>query len=232
MRDDRDSSGELARVRVFIDHWEFCTSWQFAYSSFTGVQLTKDDIENAQNRAQAIKWELLPEAVLEHLDELDYIGHLEKEIRNVDIYASVRNSRDQKADNEFRDWLDNTLDPLPGFEVYKFTRKESPTQIHCRKCNAPIEKPELEKGLKTKVACDLLSYAVKDLYDIAVLFADDAELAPSVMCVQEVFDKKVIHVGPSDRGQVLRSAAWGHVMLDDIMRELIAPEDFVRRKRR
>lgn len=231
MRRDWDGTNDPTRVRVFIDHWEFSLSWQIAYSGFTGGKLTKEALSNAQHESKNIDWQRVPESVLEHLDELDFIGADEKELRNIDVYASTRKGKDQKLYNDFKAWLDESLDPLPGFQVHPFDRKSDQRDVQCGSCGASLERPELEKGLKTKIACDLLSYAVKDLYDIAVLFADDPELSPSVLCVQEVFDKKVIHVGLKTRGQALRSAAWGHVLLDDFMRDFFRPEDFKARRK-
>ena len=232
MRREWTASNDIARVRVFIDHWEFSLSWQIAYSGFTGNKLTQDDLRNAQIKAEDIEWRLLPEAVLDNLDELDYLEDDEKEIRNIDVYASARKTGNHQEDQQFINWLENELDPLPGFEVHHFTRKSDKKEVQCSTCGASLERPELEKGLKTKIACDLLSHAVKDLYDIAVIFADDPALAPSVLCVQEIFDKKVIHVGLKSRGQALRSAAWGHILLDDLIRDLFKPEDFRRRRKR
>jgi NYN domain-containing protein len=231
MRRERDNSEDVARVRVFIDHWEFSLSWQIAYSGFTRRKLTAADLENAQTKAQEVRWALLPDIILEHLDELEYIGDDVKELRNVDVYASARKSGNQRVDNEFIEWLEGTLDPLPGFQVHHFPRKTGKSSIQCGTCGASLERPELQKGLKTKMACDLLSYAVEDLYDIAVLFADDSELAPSILCVQEIFDKKVIHIGLTGRGQALRSAAWGHILLNELMKDLFVPDDFGKKRK-
>lgn len=220
------------RVRVFVDHWEFSLSWQIAHSGFTGRNLTVEDRKNAQIEAQKIRWDLLPDAILEHLADIEYIEDAEKELRNVDVYASKKNSGNHEKDKQFVDWLEDNVDPIPGFQVYHFERKSDKSDIPCHECGASLERPELEKGMKTKMACDLLSYAVKDLFDIAVVFANDPELVPSVSCVQEVFDKKVIHVGLRDRGRAVRSASWGHILLNDLLRDLFLPDDFKKRKRR
>ena len=229
MRKDWIDSNDSIRVRVFIDHWEFSQSWQIAYSGFTGRQLTPADLKNAQIEAQDLRWELLPDTILEHLDELEYISEDGKELRNVDVYAS---SRKGGEDNALVNWLEESLDPLPGFEVHHFEKNKVGKEIQCSGCGALLNRPDLEKGLKTAIACDLLSHAVKDLYDIAVILVDDPELAPSVLCVQEVFDKKVVHIGLKTRGKTLRSAAWGHVLLDDLVRDLFQPDDFKKKRRR
>ncbi|HYD12872.1 MAG TPA: hypothetical protein VEC11_08490 [Allosphingosinicella sp.] len=215
------------RVRVFIDHWEFARSWQLEHSKITRRKLTEPDRRNAQIESQMIQWALLPDAILKHLSEMAYIGDAPKEMRAIDVYASILKTNDA-ATNAFRDWLDEELDPLPGFQVHNFLRKQDTSTPHCSRCGADLEKPELEKGLKTKVACDMLSCAVKDLYDIGVLIMDDAELVPSVLSVQEIFDKQIIHVGARNEGDELRSAAWGHFLLEDLMPDIISSDEFRR----
>jgi uncharacterized LabA/DUF88 family protein len=220
----RRVADEICRVRVFIEHWEFSHSWVRAYSVFTKQPLSPDDLKHAQLKTRHLKWQDLPEVVLDRLDDMEYIEDIDKDLRNVDIYASERGTGDANADKDLSDFLEQ-LDLLPGFEVYKYKRKRS-NDVQCGGCGTSLEKTEMEKGVKTKIACDLLSHAVKDLYDIAILFSHDAELVPSVLSVQEVFDKKVIHVGLKGEGQSLRSAAWGHILLNDLMRDLLSHEDF------
>ncbi len=226
----RGEAQDSLRVRVFVDHWEFALSWQIAHSGLIGRHLTQNDIKNARFESQDIRWELLSEAVIDHLDELDYIEDLPKELRLIDVYASKSPTNDSTR-REFEEWLENTLDPLPGFQVHHFNRKSDDKMKECKTCSSKLEKPELEKGLKTKIACDMLSLAVKDVYDIGVLIADDAELTPSILSVQEIFDKKIIHIGVKGKGDALRSAAWGHFLLDDIMRDMISPDDFKRKRK-
>lgn len=224
-----DIQDEL-RVRVFVDHWEFALSWQIAHSGIIGRHLTDNDIKNAQFESQSIRWDLLPEAIIDQLDDLDYIEDAPKELRLIDVYAS-KSPKNDDIRRQFEEWLENTLDPLPGFQVHHFIRKSDDKMKECKTCSSKLDKPELEKGLKTKIACDMLSLAVKDVYDIGVLIADDAELHPSILSVQEIFDKKIIHVGAKGKGQALRSAAWGHFLLDDLMRDMISSDDFKRRKK-
>ncbi len=228
---DRSNHTDLVRVRVFIDHLKFSRSWQIAHSGLVKRKLEKEDIENAQFESQEIRWDLLPQAIIDYLDEIDYIDQSDKELRSVDVYASVPTKNDARK-NLFEKWLEESLDPLPGFQVHSFSKKSNESPLQCTKCGHPIATPEIEKGLKTKIACDMLSYAVKDLYDIGILIADDAELAPSVLSVQEIFDKKIIHIGIDGEGQVLRSAAWGHMLLDKVMREVLDSESFKRSKNR
>jgi hypothetical protein len=65
---------------------------------------------------------------------------------------------------------------------------------------------------------------------------EDEEIVPSVLSVQDIFDKQIIHVGSRNRGNALRSAAWGNFLLEDLVPELVSPEDikigFSRKKKR
>ena len=79
----------------------------------------------------------------------------------------------------------------------------------------------VEKGVDTKIACDMLSLAMRGLYDIGAIISDDADLVPSVEAIQDILDKQIVHVGFEDSGQMLRSAAWGHVLLDGLVGALM-----------
>lgn len=66
----------------------------------------------------------------------------------------------------------------------------------------------------------MLAAAIRGAYDIAVVMSDDADLLPSVEVVQDVLDRHVVHVGFSNSGKHMRSAAWGHVLLDPLVETL------------
>ena len=67
---DRSNHTDLVRVRVFIDHLKFSRSWQIAHSGLVKRKLEKEDIENAQFESQEIRWDLLPQAIIDYLDEI------------------------------------------------------------------------------------------------------------------------------------------------------------------
>ena len=226
-RRDKGDTDPFVRVRVFINHLDFARSWQFEQAKLIGKQLGAVEKANAIAESMSIKWESLPEIILEQLEEMAYIGETPKEIRAVDIYASV-DKRNDAAKHEFELWLDEDLDPLPGFQVHTFSTKKENKKI-CKQCDRPLDRSELVKGLNTKVACDLLSHAVNDSYDIAVLIMDDPEIVPSVLGVQEIFDKQIIHVGSRGEGDALRSAAWGNFYLDRLVSQLMTSDDFKRK---
>ena len=202
---------EHKRVRVFLDHWEFSEAWK----EITGNNLA------LERDFESVLWDKLPQALLDHLDEMDYLAGAPKEMRAVDVYASLPCTNTEK-EQKLRRWLNDTLDQVPGYTVHVGNRKPDPR--NCKGCGKPIN-IEVEKGIKTKVACDLLSLAMKDAYDVGILVMDDPELIPSIQCVQEILDKQVIHVGMErpelplarQHGSQVRSAAWGHILLESLV---------------
>lgn len=222
----RARAGEVVRVRVFLDHWEFSRSWIKIWSDLTERKITRELERAAQTKAKDVRWDKLAEAILDRLDEVAYISGAAKELRSIDVYASL-SPRNQKEDTGLREWLQNYLDELPAYSVHQSDRKYDTGggAARCSKCNKSL-RPELEKGLKTRVACDLLSMAVKDQYDVGVLVMDDPELIPSILCVQEVLDKKIVHIGLEENGEQVRSAAWGHVLLEDVLPDIFPREEW------
>ncbi len=210
---------EAVRVRVLLDHWEFARSCKRSLLARDGRHITPREEKSAQSDvADEVRWHKLADAIMDHLDTMDYIADSEKELRAIDVYASVSPNNSDEA-RGLKNWLRDYLDRLPGFNVHQFDRTYDRPEV-CPKCKDRLQ-PEIEKGLKTKVACDILSWAVEDHYDIAVLVMDDPELIPSIMCVQEVFDKQIVHVGLRSNGEQVRSAAWGHILLEDIFPEIM-----------
>ncbi|HYN45521.1 MAG TPA: hypothetical protein VES64_02400 [Allosphingosinicella sp.] len=210
---------------MFLDHWEFARSCQKSLAELKGRKITLADERKAQSEAESVRWDKLARALMGRLDMMEYIADAPKEMRAVDVYASVSPKNDG-SENPLRTWLREHLDRLPGFNVHQSERTYDPPEV-CRNpvCGVKIT-PEVEKGLKTRVACDILSWAVEDLYDVGVLVMDDPELIPSIMCVQEVLDKQIVHVGLKRNGEKVRSAAWGHVLLEDILPDIFPEEEW------
>lgn len=222
---DRVKAPDVVRVRVFLDHWEFSRSWLSVRAGLTGEKITRESERKAQTQAQEVRWDRLADAILDRLDEVDYISDAPKELRSIDVYASIA-PRNDKVEQQLRAWLRKTLDELPGYSVHQSDRKyDTGSTARCGKCKKQLM-PELEKGVKTRVACDLLSMAVKDQYDVGVLVMDDPELIPSILCVQEVLDKQIVHVGLAANGVQVRSAAWGHVLLEEVLPEIFPREEW------
>ena len=56
-----------------------------------------------------------------------------------------------------------------------------------------------------------------------MIVSDDADLVPSVECVQDILDKQIVHLGFKRSGQLHRSAAWSHILLHSMVDELMEP---------
>jgi uncharacterized LabA/DUF88 family protein len=160
-------------------------------------------------------WSKLPNVIMSRLREIDYLRESEMEHRGTTVYASIH-PRPSAADVREERWLRFTLDQLPGYTVKFSTR-----QLQRGKCSKGHETSHyVEKGVDTKIACDMLAAAIRDAYDIAVIVSNDADLIPSIECVQDVLDRRVVHAGLGDACQYIRSAAWGHIALSDAVSEL------------
>lgn len=197
----------MAKVRVFVDHSNFECSWERARGS-------------ARDR---LNWARLPSLLIERMMHLESLTGSQVDFRGVSVYASVHPcpNGDQGRESNRAFWLQSVLDQMEGYTV-KVSTRQAVEEV----CNEGHRTTAYrEKGVDTKIACDMLSLAMRDLYDIALVLSDDADLIPSVECVQDVLDKKVIHVGikgPRPTGGQIRSSAWAHILLDpDLIR---APE--------
>lgn len=210
-----------ARVRVFIDYWNFANDW----NCLTGAYPDRN-----------LDWSAFPHAILDALDEkITQIRHKPKELRAVKIYTSsppidlahqVGWDAEQRLREEIRlrDWMQNDLDQLTGFTVDMTPKADSP--LLCEVCGCQSSQ-FVEQGVDTKIAIDLVSLASSDLYDIAVLASDDSDLVPSTQCVQDSLDKQVIHLGferdrqGNIRRSEVRNEAWGHIFIDQMLSDIL-----------
>ena len=190
----------MLRVRIFVDHANFDRSW-------------KDNVKNAR-----MDWGKLPGVIMKRLGKMEYLSDSQLEHRGITVYASIH-PQPAEADLRYEHWLRFTLDQLPGYTV-KFSTRQLQTG-RCEKGHPTSQ--FVEKGVDTKIACDMLSAAIRDSYDIGVVLSNDADLIPSIECVQDVLDRRFVHVGLDRSGQYIRSAAWGHILLDSAIEELKEP---------
>lgn len=182
----------MMRVRIFIDHANFERSWR----------------REANSNPRTLDWGKLPGAIMARLKQIDYLSGEVMEHRGTTVYASTH-PRPNRADSEEEDRLRFVIDQLPGYTV-KFSQR----QLQKSKCKrGHVTEEYIEKGVDTKIACDLLAAAIRDAYDIGVLVSNDADLIPSIECVQDVLDRRIVHAGLGDACQYIRSAAWAHIPL-------------------
>lgn len=82
--------------------------------------------------------------------------------------------------------------------------------IECPKCEASFEyKVYTQKGVDTRIAVDMVTLAVRDAYDTAILVSGDSDLAEAVDYIREQTNKKVENACVPGKGwaKTLREAA-------------------------
>jgi uncharacterized LabA/DUF88 family protein len=210
----RQRSGKPARVRVFIDYWNFAGNWYDTH----GYQPDKN-----------LDWAALPQAILDALDEVPLLRNTRKELRAVKVYTSLQPPRDSDfcdldekerlaEERRLKDWFQNELDQLTAYTVDITPRSDDP--LRCEVCDSQ-NAHFVEQGVDTKIAIDLVALASSDLYDIAILVTDDSDLVPSVQCVQDSIDKRVVHLGFEKLKTEVRTEAWGHLFFENMFADIV-----------
>lgn len=113
----------------------------------------------------------------------EYTDNLVKKIND-----SIKKSEKQGKNTEgLRECLDTTLKTKKGQEkfydkaktFYYFEIKKKPVQF-------AYNKGVFQKGVDVEIAVDLISFAYKDSYDIAVLFSGDIDLIESIKTIKSL----------------------------------------------
>jgi len=204
---------DKARVRIFIDFWNFQLNWNLFHNKL-GTTPTP----------VAIPWKDLPGVLTAEIAKGQPVR-----FTGAHVYASVDQSNPK--DKKLNGWFHHVLASYTGYVVDVRGRKprkaikcqeESCKKeiINCPSCNA-ILKGTVEKGVDAAIITDILSLAFDDNYDIAVLIAGDADYAPAVQYIQKKTDKQVIQAFFKSHGDELRNACWDHVFFDDMLPKLV-----------
>lgn len=189
----------MKRIRVFVDHANFDCAWK----------------EAMHGSGARFAWEKFPEVLVKRLVAAGYAKEGEADLRGISVYASLH-PKPTELDLRFEHWLKRGLDQMPGYTVKLSYRQEQ--HGRCKQGHPTIE--FVEKGVDTKIVCDMMALAMRDLYDLGVIVSNDSDLVPSVECVQDVMDRQIVHVGFKSSGVMIRSAAWSHLLLDEMADEL------------
>jgi len=117
-------------------------------------------------------------------------------------------------DGNVRHALSDLLEELerrPGFFVHRFNRRASTRE--CPHCDRVIAYTE-EKMVDTSLVADMITLAVRDAYDIAVVFSGDLDVAPGLQAIHALGKRGWIATfGDTGLSRSLTRAAWGHVNL-------------------
>lgn len=132
-----------------------------------------------------------------------------RELIRIYYYNTPTPSQDpdeQKANQKFLarlGWIDNLQVRLGRIMPRVYI-------VECPKCKEKVEyKTHIQKGVDTRIAIDMVSLAVSEAYDVAVLVSGDSDLAEAVNFIREHTHKKVENACIPDRGwhRTLREAS-------------------------
>jgi hypothetical protein len=190
----------VANVKLFLDFWNFQLGWN--------DYMTPDRRSSGQQPVK-ILWKDVPSVLIAELPTIlgPGIPYVYKGAR---IYASVNPAQGGK-DEGLKKFLHNVLGQMTGFQVA--VRDRRPKKDRCPHCKEEIH-GTVEKGVDSLIVSDLFEGAINDAYDVAILLSNDSDFAPAVRTIQERLNKQVIHVGFRYGGNEIRTACWGHVILD------------------
>lgn len=205
----------MERVRIFIDFWNFQLNWN------------KVRGRNIAGEPYRIDWKKLPLEIVDISADTLRSGNLPHtlELLETRVYASLSES---EKDRSLGNFLSNTLDRFPGYRVFIKGRTEREKALHCRECNQDIikcpncEKPlkaSLEKGVDTQIATDLMSFALDNAYDYAVLVSQDKDFIPAIDWLQGK-GHKIINGTFSHSGHQLAKCCYASFNIDDIVEKI------------
>lgn len=200
-----------ARIRIFIDFWNFQLAW--------------NDYQRAGGRdpkTARIPWEeALPKVLVERVDPKGlYVG--------THVYASINPL--SEADRRLNTFL-HAMDGFPGYNVTVKERKSASSVkctnaacraeiVTCPQCREPLRRT-VEKGIDTALLTDLIRSAFDNTFDKAILISEDSDFVPAVEFIQERWTKQIVHVFFKGKSDALRNACWKHLFFDDLMASLL-----------
>jgi uncharacterized LabA/DUF88 family protein len=126
-------------------------------------------------------------------------------------YTGVPTPQDDGQERHALSDLLEDLEQKPGFFVRRFNRRASTRECpHCRGVIAYTE----EKMVDTSLVADLILFAVRDAFDIAVVFSGDLDIAPGLNAVHALGKKAWIATfGDGGLSRSLVRSAWGSIDL-------------------
>ncbi len=126
-------------------------------------------------------------------------------------YTGVPTPQDEGQERHALSDLLEDLENKQGFFVRRFNRRASTRE--CPHCNEVIAYTE-EKMVDTSLVADMITFAVRDAYDIAVVFSGDLDLAPGLQAAHALGKRAWIATfGESGLSRSLTRAAWGTIDL-------------------
>jgi len=198
------------RVFIFVDYWNFVSS-----------------LNENEPKFQS-DWTKVAPTIMAEVQALDTSIPPQRYVyQGMRVVGSF--DPDSAAGKKSKNWATTFLSSrVAGCTVHfvERQRKKSgpkcPTCHHevrrCPECDADMRGTE-EKGVDTRIATEMISYAWEGSYDLAVLVSADRDFAPVIEFLQAK-GKKVIHAGFPPKGALLRQVSWGNIDLSAKMVQL------------
>ncbi len=184
----------MSNVKVFVDFWNFQLSWR-AIMSPPGT-----------TPPLRIDWKGLPQTLISELPPIVGTGTI-LSYKGTQVYASVNPNKDAKL----KTFLHRGLGQMTGYKVMVRDRRRKTDD--CPHCSETIER-SVEKGVDASIVTDLFEGAINVSYDMALLVSYDSDYVPALQTIQDRLNRQLVHVGFNAGGHHLRTAAWGHMILD------------------
>ena len=194
----------MKNVKVFVDFWNFQLRWNDEHKPVS-----------AGDPHVRLAWEKMPTVLVAELPVV--LGAAEQlAYRGTSMFASV-DPRQGSKDEGLKRYL-HFLGQQTGFQVSVRDRK--PKKDHCPHCSRQIDRM-VEKGVDASIVTALYEGAINNSYDVALILSNDADHIPAIKTIQDRLNKQIIHVGFKRGGSEVRTATWGHILLDgEIARRL------------
>jgi len=192
----------MSRVRIFIDFWNF----------ILGIR--------DYNPNYRVDWQKLPVVLV-----VEAVGSGQSSYEGACVYTSI-NPKSSK-DLTMKDFLSNTVNRMPGYEIKIFERKAKKNPVcqnchfeikNCPSCNILLERT-VEKGVDTAIVTDMLQHAWDNTYDVGVLLSGDRDFIPAVHFLNRK-GKKIIHASFTNLGQELANQCWKQINLRKFANQL------------
>ena len=140
------------------------------------------------------------------------------------VYASV----DPDGDAGLRKFL-HAMDSFSGYDVLVKQRKSTRGNVRCASCKRDIAtcphckerlQRTIEKAIDSAIITNMIQMAHDNIYDVALIGSNDADIAPAIEFIQQRLGKHVCHLWFPGKGDTMRNTCWDHLSMKDILHDL------------
>lgn len=195
-----------ARIRIFIDFWNFSLSLRRVDDTFK-IDWTK--VSKVLTREAG---SVLPNGSVSLFEALHVYGSYDP---------------NKQTDAKFKNWFSTWLDRQPGVHTSLVERQKKKGYPKCPACqgevpNCPACHADMrgteEKGVDTRIVTDMISLAWSNGYESAVIVSSDRDFVPVADFLQTK-GIKVVHAAFPPVGSQLSQRCWASFSVPSVMNE-------------